>query len=123
MVTAPRSEKGGALSISNSSSIQPTPAPTMRRPFDRTSSVASILAVSSGLRYGTIMTLVTKRMRSVTPAKNARVVICSGHSPPPMLPPDRIFPVKLYGYTDSTRLGWRMWSGATMQKKPSRSPS
>ena len=51
-------EEGGAWSASNSSSIQPTPAPRMMRPPDITSRVASILAVTTGLRYGTTSTLV-----------------------------------------------------------------
>ena len=49
-VTAPRSAKGGASRSSNSSSIQPTPAPRINRPLDSMSRVASILAVRMGLR-------------------------------------------------------------------------
>ena len=62
LVTAPRSWKGGSPKASNSSCIQPTPTPTMTRPWERTSSVANALAVTTGLRCGTIMTLVPKRI-------------------------------------------------------------
>ena len=50
LVTAPRSAKGGASSNSNSSSIQPTPAPRINRPLESISRVESILAVRIGLR-------------------------------------------------------------------------
>src|SRR5215510_4503564 len=40
----------GAPSASNSSRIHPTPTPTVTRPFESTSMVASAFAVSTGLR-------------------------------------------------------------------------
>ena len=50
-LTEPRCSKGdGTPSVAASSRIQPTPQPTMRRPPDNTSMVASILAASSGFR-------------------------------------------------------------------------
>ncbi len=49
-MTRPRASKGGAESASNSSRSQPTPAPRITRPPDMTSSVASIFAVTTGLR-------------------------------------------------------------------------
>jgi hypothetical protein len=70
-VTAPRRSNSGAPSASNSSRIQPTPTPSVTRPFDSTSMVASAFAVSTGLRYGTIITLVTRRRRVVLAATNA----------------------------------------------------
>jgi hypothetical protein len=75
-VTLPRSVKGGAWSVSNSSFIQPTPAPRIRRPPDITSSVASILAVTTGLRYGTTSTLVPIFTREVSPTSTP--IIASG---------------------------------------------
>ena len=68
-VTAPRSSNGGAPSASNSSRSQPTPAPRITRPRERTSIVASILAATSGLRYGTTMTLIPSRVRVVAWAR------------------------------------------------------
>ena len=73
-VTLPRSSNGSVRKVSNSSFIQPTPAPTITRPPDKTSRLASIFAVTMGLRYGRIMTLVTKRMRCVAPARNPIVI-------------------------------------------------
>ena len=52
--------------------------------------VARILAVRMGFLEGTIMTLVTNRIRWVMPARKARVVSCSGHSPSLRVPPPKI---------------------------------
>ena len=49
-VTAPRSANGGAASASNSSGHHPTPTPTISRPPDIASIVASCFAVTTGLR-------------------------------------------------------------------------
>jgi hypothetical protein len=49
-VTAPRRSKAGLPSASNSSFSQPTPTPSVILPPDSTSSDATILAVSTGLR-------------------------------------------------------------------------
>ncbi len=49
-VTLPRSLNGSVRIVSNSSFIQPTPAPTITRPPDKTSRLASIFAVTIGLR-------------------------------------------------------------------------
>jgi len=70
-LTAPRRLKSGAPSASNSSRSQPTPTPTVTRPRESTSMVASILAVSTGFRYGRIITLVTRRNERVRPAAKA----------------------------------------------------
>src|SRR5262245_31329922 len=56
-LTEPRRSKSGAPRAWNSSRNQPTPTPTVTRPFESTSMVASILAVTTGFRWGTIMTL------------------------------------------------------------------
>ena len=45
--------------------------------------VASVFAVATGFRYGRIMTLVTRRSRSVLPAMNAMSASCSSASPWP----------------------------------------
>ena len=52
----------------NSSSSQPTPTPKMNRPPDNTSSEAIILALTSGSRYGTMITLVPSLTVLVTAA-------------------------------------------------------
>ena len=60
-------------SSSISSCIQPAPAPTIKRPFESTSMVASILAVSMYCRCGTTITEVRNRSFDVTPARYAIV--------------------------------------------------
>ena len=62
---------------SNSSRIHPTPMPSTTRPCEMRSIVASSLASTSGLRYGTISTLVPIWTRSVRPAIAAITVIGS----------------------------------------------
>ncbi len=79
-VTAPRSSNGGVPTASNSSFIQPAPMPSVRRPFDSTSSVASIFAVSTAGRCGTTITEVTIRNFDVCAAMNIAVVSCSWRS-------------------------------------------
>ncbi len=81
MVTAPRRSKSAACRASNSSRNQPTPTPTVTRPPDSTSMVAIALAVKTGLRCGTIMTLLTMRSFSVAPAMKDIVVSVSSASP------------------------------------------
>src|SRR5262249_22626294 len=49
-VTAPRSAKGGLARAWNSSGHHPTPQPTMTRPPEQASRVASCLAVTTGFR-------------------------------------------------------------------------
>ena len=80
-MTGPRSENGGAATAWNSSSIHPTPTPTVRRPDDSTSTVASALAASTAGRWGTTITEVTRRTRLVAAARKPRTVIISRHSP------------------------------------------
>ena len=55
-VAAPRTANGGAPIAANSSSSQPAPTPTMSRPPDITSMVASIFAVSTAGRCGATIT-------------------------------------------------------------------
>ena len=52
-------------SAANSSAIQPTPMPRITRPWEMRSIVASDFASTSGLRYGTMSTLVPIRTRDV----------------------------------------------------------
>jgi hypothetical protein len=66
---------------SNSSRIHPTPQPTMRRPLESTSTVASIFAVSTGGRCGSTMTEVSSFAEDVTPTRKLRSDNCSKHSP------------------------------------------
>src|SRR5512134_1877034 len=80
-LTAPRLSYGGAPIASNSSRIQPTPQPTMRRPLESTSMVASILAVRTGGRCGTTITEVSSLAEDVAAARKVRSVSCSIHSP------------------------------------------
>ena len=79
---------------SNSSRIQPTPQPRMTRPADSTSTVAIILAASTGLRWGSTITEVSSRALDVTPARKLSMVSCSRHSP---VGPPANSPVSLYG--------------------------
>src|SRR5687768_4340088 len=106
-LTAPRLSYGGAPMASNSSRIQPTPQPTMSRPLESTSMVASILAVSTGGRCGTTMTEVSSRAVDVTPARKVRRVSCSRHSPDGLLTNE---PLSLYGYVDAMAFGMMTWS-------------
>ena len=76
-VTAPRSGNGVVTTASNSVFSQPAPMPTMSRPPDSTSSVASILAASTAGRCGTTSTAATRRMREVFAAIQAMPVSCS----------------------------------------------
>ena len=80
-LTVPRSSYAGAPIASNSSRIQPTPQPTMRRPLESTSSVASVFAVSTGGRCGSTRTDVSSFTVDVTPTKKLRSVSCSMHAP------------------------------------------
>ena len=70
----------GTPSNSNSSSIQPTPAPKITRPPEATSSEATTRAMSSGCRYGTIVTLVPSRTVFVTGTSRPRTTNASIHS-------------------------------------------
>ena len=63
---------------SNSRSTQPTATPTMSRPPEITSTLASSFATGRGDRYGSTITLVPSAMRSVTPASHGS--IASGSS-------------------------------------------
>jgi hypothetical protein len=63
------------------SSIQPTPQPTVTRPCDSTSMVASALAVNMGLRWGTTMIDVNKRIFVVAAARYDINTSCSRQSP------------------------------------------
>jgi len=78
---APRLAYGGDPSAAISSSIQPTPMPTLSRPLESTSAVASILAARMTGRCGTTITDVSKRIRCVTAAAYVRHVICSKQKP------------------------------------------
>ena len=116
-LTAPRRSKSAAPRAANSSLSQPTPTPTVTRPFDSTSIVASILAVSTGLRCGRIITLVIRRSRVLLAATNDMSVSCSSASPPP-----GNSPLTVYGYFDAIATGKTTWSAMTVEWKPSASP-
>ena len=79
-VTYPRSSNGAAPIASNSSRHQPTPMPSVSRPFDRKSMVANIFAVSTAGRCGTTMTDSTKRSLFVSAAIYAVVANCSSQA-------------------------------------------
>src|SRR5512134_3325065 len=82
-VSLPRSANGGAPMARNSSSIQPAPTPTVTRPCESTSSVASALAVNTGGRCGTTITELSRRILDVAAARNAMTVNVSRQSPSP----------------------------------------
>ena len=88
---------------SNSSFIQPTPAPTTSRPCDSTSIDASILAASTGLRCGNTITEVNSRAVDVWAARKLIRLSWSRNSPEPP-----ISPLSLYGYSDLIVLGMTM---------------
>src|SRR5207247_11163079 len=69
-VMAPRSAKG-TPSATLSAATQPAPIPRMKRPPLSASSDETILAVTTGFRYGTMRTVVPSRTRLVAPAKTA----------------------------------------------------
>ena len=62
LVIAPRFSNG-TPSASNSCRAQPTPMPKMKRPPQRLSTCAVMRAVSSGWRYGTMITVVPSSRR------------------------------------------------------------
>src|ERR671937_626309 len=64
---APR-RSNGMPSAAYSRSDSPTPTPSTKRPPLNRSMLAATRAVSSGLRYGRIATVVPSSMRSVWPA-------------------------------------------------------
>ena len=64
LVRLPR-VRNEAAALSNSSTIQPIPAPKTTRPFEITLAVATALAVINGWRIGTMYTFVTNRRRVV----------------------------------------------------------
>jgi hypothetical protein len=68
-VTAPRSGKGVVTTASNSALSQPAPIPMVKRPPDKTSIVASILAASTTGRCGTTSTASTIRNFEVIAAR------------------------------------------------------
>src|SRR5438093_4088657 len=71
-VMAPRSAKG-TPSATLSAATQPAPIPRMKRPPLSASSDETILAVTTGFRYGTMRTVVPSRTRLVAPATTASV--------------------------------------------------
>jgi fermentation-respiration switch protein FrsA (DUF1100 family) len=86
-VAAPRSANGGAPIATNSSSSQPAPTPTMSRPPDITSMVASIFAVSTAGRCGATITEVRNFAGDLLlPAdikpgeRRAGIVLCHGYT-------------------------------------------
>ena len=68
-VRAPRS-RNGTPSAANSASFHPAPTPTVSRPPDIRSSVASAFAVATGLRYGMISTETPTPIRLACAAMN-----------------------------------------------------
>ena len=102
---ARRALKSGLSSDSNSSFSQPVPTPNVSRPPDKTSSEATIFAVSTGLRYGNTSTDVTSRSRSVAPATTPRMEKVSSASPAL-----GCLPSSVYGYGDWLSTGKTMWS-------------
>jgi hypothetical protein len=58
--------------------------PTVTRPFDSTSTVASVLAASSGGRCGTTITEVSSRTLRVSAAAYVRHESCSRQYPVPL---------------------------------------
>ena len=79
--------------------------------------VASVLAVTTGLRCGRIITLVIRRSVRVLPATKAISESCSSASPCPGKAP-----VTVYGYFDLIVTGNTMWSAIITEAKPSASP-
>src|SRR3970282_2121266 len=115
-LTAPRGSKWGAPSAWNSSRSHPTPTPTVIRPWESTSIVASAFAVTTGFRCGTIMTLETRRRVRVLPAMKAMSESCSSASPWPGKAP-----VTVYGYFELMATGKTTWSAIITELKPSAS--
>jgi len=76
-VTAPRSANGVVTTASNSAFSQPAPMPTVSRPADSTSIVASCFAASTAGRCGTTSTASTRRTRLVIAASQAASVSIS----------------------------------------------
>ena len=66
--------RNGTLSASNSRSAQPTPTPRMNLPPLSWSMLAPALAISSGLRYGRMATVVPISMDLVVAASQPIVV-------------------------------------------------
>ena len=71
----------GPPSSAISSAIQPMPTPTVIRPFESTSSVASILADSTGWRCGSTNTEDSNRILLVALATKLSAVIVSSETP------------------------------------------
>lgn len=77
-VRGPRSSNG-TPSVANSSASQPTPIPSSTRsPPAMSSRVARALAVTTGLRWGTMRMAVPSLMRLVAPATYAIQMSGSG---------------------------------------------
>ena len=70
-IRRPRSLNGTPSAL-NSASIQPTPAPRIRRPSESSCSVASSLASGIGWRIGSTSTVVPSRTRLVQAAAQVR---------------------------------------------------
>ncbi len=71
-VMAPRSANGTPR-MADSAASQPAPIPRITRPPLSASSVETIFAVTTALRYGTMSTVVPSLTRLVAPAATARV--------------------------------------------------
>ena len=72
LLTAPLFSNGvGTISACASSTFQPTPQPTTRRPWESWSIVARILAASIGFLYGRTITDGSSRALEVWPATKA----------------------------------------------------
>ena len=80
-VTRPRWSNGGAPSASNSSRIQPAPTPSVIRPCESTSIVATSLAVSTAPRCGITVIDVTNRGFSVSAARKDNTLNWSKQNP------------------------------------------
>ena len=78
--------------------------------------VASILAVTTGLRCGRIITLLMSRRVCDLPATKAISESCSSASPCPGKAP-----LTVYGYFDLIVTGNTMWSAITTDENPSAS--
>jgi hypothetical protein len=114
-VTRPRLAKSAAPSTANSSASHPTPAPSTMRPPENWSSVISMRASRTGLRYGMISTAVPILTRFVAPTSTPMVAIGSSSGSDSGAGK---LPVWLYGYLEANETGNATWSASHTESKP-----
>ena len=116
-----------ALAAANSSGIQPAPTPTLSRPSDRWSTVASSAASTPGARYGVSVMLIPIRTFFVFAASQGISGQPWNHSPPEdtgnCVGNSSIMPNEYWSFPASETSGTTIRSSVQTESKSSSSAS